>query len=120
MRQLGFWLVLLFVVACQSTSERAPDKLLSEDKMVALLTRIHAAESRVFNVQSGVDDSTRFWFEYYKTSIFKDEGIEDSVFTQSMSYYSRNPKLLQVIYQRVIDSLGKRESLAGQKNGFKP
>lgn len=81
-----------------------PDKLVNEKKMVDMLYDIHMSEAYAnqyrFQDQLKKLESTDLYY-----SVLKKYDVPDSVFAQSVVYYSSKPKIYERIYQQVIDRL---------------
>lgn len=101
----------LFLVACDSGNK--PEGLLSEDKMVEVLIDIHMTEGITSAIPVAYD-SSKVLYNLLEKDVFLKHGVEDSVFTQSMLYYLRDPGAMEEIYSRVVDSLTVIESTARQ------
>lgn len=98
---------LLFLASCGSGTK--PEGLLSEDKMVEVLVDIHLTEG-ITSALPVAYDSSRLLYNLLEKDVFLKHEVSDSVFTQSMQYYLRDPADMENIYARVIDSLVVRES----------
>jgi hypothetical protein len=97
---------VLFFSSCKPTSEEdevVPENVLKEDLLVNVLTDAYLAEGasgiNVKNVPGEKFDST------YLFNPLKDNNIDKAVFDSSIAYYSRHPKKLKIIYEKVLDKL---------------
>ncbi len=95
---------LLF--SCKPTkeeNEKVPDTVIAEEQLVKVLTDIYLGEGasgiNVKNVPGEKFDSA------YIFNPLKDNNIEKAVFDSSMAYYTRHPKKLKIIYDKVLDRL---------------
>lgn len=85
-----------------------PEGLLSQDEMVAVLTDIHLIEgARTGLVIMG--DSVGGVNEHYK-AFFEKHNVTQAQYDSSFVYYSKNPKIFDKIYERVIENLSVIES----------
>jgi hypothetical protein len=103
-------LPLLFIFAsCKEKDEvQRPDDLLTQDEMVAVLTDIHLIEgARTGLVIMG--DSVGGVNEHYK-AFFVKHNVTQAQYDSSFVYYSKNPKVFDKIYERVIENLSVIES----------
>ncbi|MBI3518581.1 MAG: DUF4296 domain-containing protein [Bacteroidetes bacterium] len=80
-----------------------PDTVISEDQLIKVLTDIYLGEGasgiNVKNVPGEKFDSV------YIFNPLKDNNIEKAAFDSSMAYYTRHPKKLKIIYDKVLDRL---------------
>ncbi|WP_192346404.1 DUF4296 domain-containing protein [Algoriphagus sp. Y33] len=101
---------ILSLVSCDSAKK--PEGLLSEEKMVEVLIDIHLTEGITSSMPVAYD-SSRVLYSLLEKDVFLKHEVIDSVFTQSMLYYLRDPDEMERIYSRVVDSLVVRESSDG-------
>ena len=101
-----FIVSILFFSSCKPTSEEdevVPPAILSEEKLVKLLTDAYLAEGasgiNVKNVPGEKFDSA------YVFNPLKDNNIDKVQFDSSMAYYTRHPKKLKIIYDKILDKL---------------
>ncbi|MDR7132695.1 hypothetical protein J2X69_005069 [Algoriphagus sp. 4150] len=101
---------ILSLVSCNSGIK--PDGLLSQDKMVEVLIDIHLTEG-ITSAMPVAYDSSKVLYNLLEKDVFLKHEVIDSVFTQSMLYYLREPAQMERIYSRVVDSLVVRDSSDG-------
>ena len=101
-----FIVSVLFFSSCKPTSEEdevVPETVLSEDQLVKVLTDAYLAEGasgiNVKNVPGEKFDSA------YVFNPISDNRIDKAVFDSSMAYYTRHPKKLKLIYDKILDRL---------------
>ena len=101
-----FIVSVLFFSSCKPTSEEnevVPETVLSEDQLVKVLTDAYLAEGasgiNVKNVPGEKFDSA------YVFNPISDNRIDKVVFDSSMDYYTRHPKKLKLIYDKILDRL---------------
>lgn len=93
------------LLSCAPTEEKieVPPTILSQEKMVEILTYCYMAEGaagiNIKNVPSEKFDSA------YLFNPFKDNKLRKSLFDSSIVFYSKYPQTLKVIYENVLDSL---------------
>lgn len=85
---------------------------MSQDKMVEVLIDIHLIEG-LTSAMPVAYDSSKVLYKIFENEVFLNHEVSDSVFTQSMLYYLRDPAEMERIYSRVVDSLVVRESSDG-------
>lgn len=101
-----FIVSVLFFSSCKPTSEEdeaVPETVLSEEQLVKVLTDAYLAEGasgiNVKNVPGEKFDSA------YVFNPLKDNNIDKVQFDSSMAYYTRHPKKLKLIYDKILDRL---------------
>ncbi len=101
--------LLLIFASCKDSDEvQQPNGLLTQDEMVAVLTDIHLIEgARTGLVIMG--DSVGGVNEHYK-AFFVKHNVTQAQYDSSFVYYSKNPKIFDKIYERVIENLSVIES----------
>jgi hypothetical protein len=88
-----------------------PAGILSEAQMVSTLTDIYMVEEKV-NRLGLVRDSAEKVFDSLRVRVFRNSPYPDSVFKQSLDYYTDRPKEMEMIYTALVDSLQLREQRA--------
>ncbi|WP_339866246.1 DUF4296 domain-containing protein [uncultured Algoriphagus sp.] len=101
---------ILSLLSCNSGNK--PDGLLPQDKMVEVLIDIHLTEGLTSALPVAYD-SSKVLYSLLEKEVFIKHEVSDSVFTQSMMYYLRDPDEMERIYSRVVDSLVVKESSEG-------
>ena len=76
--------------------------------MVEVLIDIHLTEGLTSAIPVAYD-SSKVLYSLLEKEVFIKHEVSDSVFTQSMLYYLRDPAEMERIYARVVDSLLVRE-----------
>jgi hypothetical protein len=101
-----FIVSILFFSSCKPTSEEdevVPETVLSEEQLVNVLTDAYLAEGasgiNVKNVTGEKFDSA------YVFNPLKDNNIDKVLFDSSMAYYTRHPKKLKIIYDKILVKL---------------
>lgn len=104
----------IFLLSSCSPSEQEieiPDNILSQEKMIDVLTHSYLAEGasgiNIKNVQSQQFDST------YAFNPLKDKGISKAMFDSSVVFYSQHPRALKIIYEKVLDKLSVIQAKGG-------
>ena len=104
-------IALAFVLAC--SSDKPPEGILPEDKMVEILVDIHMAEGVASSLTIPYDSSRKV-YPVLEKQVFQKHQVEDSVFLESFTYYLRNSATMERIYARTIDSLSVKEKIGDQ------
>ena len=112
---------LLLLASCGDKSKTfVPDRLLTEQEMIDVMTDVQIIEADI-NYQKTKEkdykdsippkpvDYVRLSKSYY-SQLFEHYGITDSIFAQSMRYYTEQPALLETIMDSVTQRLTKDQS----------
>lgn len=93
--------------AC-STREELPTDILSPKEMSLILIDIHLLEQQIENSVYTLD-SQRTAFNHFEQLVFEKHQVDTAIYARSLNYYMSEPKLLEDIYEIVVDSLTVRE-----------
>ena len=114
MRQNYLFVVLIIIptlVGCAGDDGSSkPDDLIAVDKMAAILTEIHMAESQVGRYALRSSDSSTLLFNRLNARILKKFAVDTSAYRLSYIYYSSHPNKLETIYKNVTGELEKLTS----------
>jgi hypothetical protein len=111
MRKLGT-IMMIVAGACGACSERRPSDVLDKEQMTSFLIEIYLAEARLGSLVYVPDSALRV-FGPYEKALLKRRGLTDSIVKKSYSYYFEHPEDMQEIMDAVMDSLSRREQVAG-------
>ena len=98
--------LLVFLVSCMEKDPK-PDNLIPVAKMKEILTDMHYADAYAFQ-EYRADSIYRAAAGMY-LDIFEKYGVDTAAFNRSFNYYVEHPKLLDKMYEAMIDSLNARE-----------
>jgi hypothetical protein len=90
-------------------SEKLPEGILPEKKMVEVLIDIQLTEG-IAGAMPISYDSSQVLYRLLEREVFLKHEVQDSVFTQSMVYYLQYPDKMDAIYARVVDSLSLKQA----------
>lgn len=93
--------------SCDQSAVRIPSDVLPKDTMVNVLMDIHIAEA---GVRTLVTDSLNYKVKEYYYSIFEKYHITDVQFKTSMRFYTEHPRILEEIYQKMIEKMSEKEA----------
>ena len=110
-------MLFVLVAACGNKNESfMPERLLTEQEMIDVLTDVQIIEAdinyqksdgrnqyEVDSVKTAPKDYAKITREYYD-QLFAHYGITDSIFTQNIRYYTERP----VVLERIMDSVKNR------------
>ena len=99
----GKWVLYILVLTVGCITEEVESGYLSQDKVAQLFLDIYKSEIKISNRESGFE-ADEIW-PVYKEIVFERHGITDSVYYANMSYYLAHPRLLDRVYNQLIDSL---------------
>ncbi len=97
-----------------------PDRLLTEQEMIDLMTDVQIIEADINHqktqerdandsIKTKPKDFVRISEEYYR-QLFEHYQITDSIFTQNIRYYTERPDVLEKIMDSVVQRLTKVQS----------
>ena len=118
-------IILLFLLATGCGRKEKgfmPERLLTEQEMIDMLTDVQIIEAdinyqknqeRDQNEEDSVKTAPKDYFkisrEYYD-QFFAHYGITDSIFTQNLRYYTERPEVLGRIMDSVVNRLDKEKT----------
>ncbi|MBL4625923.1 MAG: DUF4296 domain-containing protein [Flavobacteriales bacterium] len=99
--------MILSATGCsEDSSQEKPSFVLSEKKMIAVLTDIQLVEGAI-SKKILDKNSTRKESPLYYQKAFEKHTVTREQFDESISYYTENPKEMQAIYEKVLVELSK-------------
>lgn len=107
---------LLFILlsACKSELPDVPRDVIAMDKMENILADMHITDAVAeTKAQLGMNEKTLS--EEYHEQIFKNHEITRAEFLKSYKFYEANPKLLNKMYDDILNDMSKREETVGKK-----
>lgn len=103
-------LMSITIFSCSKKTEKIPADVLSQKKMIEVLTDIQIAEAGIQLRNSTPSDSvSSLAISEYKY-VFEKNHITDSIFKKSFSYYTLHPDIMSDMYKEVITTLSKRQA----------
>lgn len=105
-----FLTILVIIAACRPTT-KAPDDLITEEKMADLLTEIHLLEAKINQLQVKPYDSKQYVYDHYEKLLFDDFGVTGEQYERSLTFYLDHPDLFERVYEAVVDTLMQREKI---------
>ena len=99
-----FFLVIIFCVclSCSQRVEKQPKHILSESKMIEALVEVHLFESAFkLNFLEGTRTDSLNIRDYYE-SLFESKEYSFEEFNESFTYYSREPKMMEMLLDSVL------------------
>ncbi|MEP7127867.1 MAG: DUF4296 domain-containing protein [Chitinophagales bacterium] len=106
--------IVLIYCSCASEVEKAPDGILSKDKMIAVLLDVHIAESSV-NSRGMTNQQLNQRIAAKYEDVMKKNGTTFGVFKKSFDYYLHHPEQYEEIYLEIVNQLTALEGKAKAK-----
>ena len=97
-------IALCLSFGCNQKEEELPANILSKEDMTALLIDIHLAEGTI-KVKKFKKDSLKQYTQDYYNILFSKHNTTKEGFEVSQRYYLQRYKVMESIYQDVLDSL---------------
>ncbi|NLB26753.1 MAG: DUF4296 domain-containing protein [Bacteroidales bacterium] len=112
MQKLFYFSLLAWFFICLSCGKSViekPDNLISEEKMIDLLTDIHLAEATYISRhhQDSLLKKSKSADFYY--SILKNHQTADTTFEKSYIFYLSRPRKFEKMYRQVMNNLNEME-----------
>ncbi len=107
-------IAMLSMLACNRQENGIAECILSESQMIDIMTDVQIIEADINSRRAkgmNIDSASIVLYD----QLFEHYGITDSIFNQSMRYYTYNPKALEDIMDSVTNRLLKAQA-ASQKN----
>ena len=105
------FLGLAFLTACAPEAPKktadVPDWVISEDKMIAILTDVHIIEGA--RIGKKVLGDTLYALDHYM-KLWDKHHIRESQYDSSFRFYSRNAEKMDVLYEQVLTNLSTMSS----------
>lgn len=98
---------LFFLIGC--TNDKLPEGMLSQQRMIAVLTDVHLVDSYLNTVPP---DSVNYYGNAYYRTLFKKHHTDSTQLRKSIKYYSSKPEQMDEIYTQVLETLNKRHAEA--------
>ena len=111
---LGFVLIGLIIQSCSAPVLVIPNDVLSQDKMVAVLTDVHLVESAI-TLKFSNKDTSKVQASAYYDFIYKSHKTTKEQFAKSYDFYISHPELLNKIYDEVLIELSKKQGELAKK-----
>ena len=103
--------VIMSFSSCYNVNKsevQTPNKLLTKSEMVKVLTEIQIAEAG-FSINKYRRNADSLKPEYY-SSILNQNSITVKQFKENINYYHHSPKIMEDIYELVLENLSKIQS----------
>ena len=101
------FLISLPVFCSCNGKEDLPKNIIPEDKMVNVITEVELTQGLIklkFSNQDSINQQELFGQVYDEFNITKEQ------FNESLTYYCQQPKLMEGIYNKVINNLSEKQA----------
>lgn len=96
----------VFLSSCLPYSEERPKNLIVESKFKEIAIDLHLLEVFVEKEYKKMD-SSKIVFNTLEQEIYKKHNVTEENYRNSYNYYMRNTDQMDVLYEEIVDSLGK-------------
>ncbi|MDH5399632.1 MAG: DUF4296 domain-containing protein [Cyclobacteriaceae bacterium] len=102
-----YWaLALVLLIGCVNYT--LPDNVMSREQMAEVLLDIYLAEAKIASGGKRDFSATEI-YPFFHEKILERNQITDSVYQANISYYLSNPRLIEEVFNMMIDSLTVRQ-----------
>ena len=111
---MRFIVIICFILlACNTTKKELPEKILTDKKMLSILSDVHLLKGKI-----SVWRKTQAVSQLQEDSLFKllyeKHNISEAILDSSLTYYTlQESELLEQIYTEVVEVLKKQEADLG-------
>jgi Na+/phosphate symporter len=106
-----FLFVLCTSCGTEEKQTEIPPNILPKEKMVQVITDVHIAEAEA-NLRTLPDSTSKETISFQK--IFEKNSISKQQYEESLTFYVDHPKLLNEIYEEVLNELSKMQGAAAK------
>ncbi len=96
-------------------SEPAPPDLIPKDQMVDILIDLRLMDAVLNSKQRIANDGFQDTLKFYYGSVMEKHGITRERFDKSITYYQRDLKVMDELYEEAITRLSKLKTEESQK-----
>lgn len=101
--------ILILLYSCKCSSRfKVPDDIIQPDSMAVLLTDVHKLQASLqlgYTRNDSVIPATMAFDD-----LWKKHHITENDYNRYISFYSRNPELLDSVYERVLNNLNQQKA----------
>jgi hypothetical protein len=104
---LKYTVIILVFVSCGNRGNKAPENIIQKDVMVEVITEIELTQAllklKIAN-QDTINQNQLF------EEVYDESDISEEEFNNSLVFYSKEPKLLEEMYIKVINNISKEQA----------
>ncbi|HLP51877.1 MAG TPA: DUF4296 domain-containing protein [Chitinophagales bacterium] len=105
---------LILLSACKAKLPDIPGNVIPMEKMELILADMHIADA-VAETKAQMGMSEQLIVQEYHEQIFINHGVTRAEFLSSYKFYQDNPKLMDIMYDKILADLSKREQETGKQ-----
>ena len=109
MKKVVFVILAVTVFSCNK-EQKTMSGLIPEDTLARVLIEIHIAEAKVSQAKLTKDSSLNY-YSFLEQGIFNKYNIDSLRYRETMVNYSEDIKILDRVYEVVLDSLNLRTAV---------
>ncbi len=109
-------LAFIFIVLISACGNQVPNGIIEQDKMEPILYDVHVVDGYVSNVYP--PDSAKKVSAAYYIGIYNKFGIDSTSFTESLTYYSKHPLILEEMYKRIASKLNVQKKYMARQDSL--
>jgi len=106
-KHIIYFALIFVLISCGEEGAAVPSGIIAEDKMIAVITEIELTQALI-KLKFSNRDSTINQQELFN-EVYTDFEITEEQFNNSLSFYCKEPKLLEGMYIKVINSLSEKQ-----------
>ena len=114
---LAIYIVIQLFTSCSNKAETSDVVIIPVETLSKILIDIHFIDAVVNSHNNTHNSDERIYLStrLYDSLVFQKYGITDSLFKQTIEYYTLNDKI-QEVYTAVLDSLNTRKGILQQEH----
>lgn len=105
----NFTFIAIFFLFMMGCKPGVPKNIIQPDEMALVLHDIHIFDGYITTITN--IDTARVVAAAYYNGIYKKFNIDSALYAKSLDYYTRHPKIMDQIYIKVTDKLGKERKV---------
>lgn len=110
MKNLNKYICIIFcflLFSCGEKKEEIPSDVISEEKMITIMTEIELTQALI-KLKASVQDTINEKQLY--DEVYTEFDISEEMFNKSVEYYCEDPNKIKDMYNKVIENLTKKQS----------
>ena len=107
------FLMMIFLLSSVGCKEEEEQPVLSEEKMIEVLTDLHIAEAGILSLSKNLKDSMA---AIYYNQVFEIHEVKEADFFHDLELLRKSPKRLESTYGKVIVAIEKLEVKKSKAN----
>ncbi len=109
------FMFLFFFLSCVNSNHEIPEKILNKNDFINVLKEVHLSEAEFeINKTNNLEAAENILANEY-LKIYAKHNTNKDRFEKTLSYYTKHPEELEMIYSKVLISLSKEKDSLIQK-----